>query len=186
MTRKEKVIAAVTAGIIFTGSNIISDLSNKLNDMQHIIEIQVETNQEKDVRINELEKKIKHTEEIVQEKNIEIHELQEENKRHIQRQQEIKQEKLQLLSYEEPTNVMHVELTFYVATGNLTASGTVPRVGHTIACNFLPLGTRVRINGNIYTVEDRGGMLGNTVDVFVDSEYEALQLGRQSAVMEIL
>ena len=37
-----------------------------------------------------------------------------------------------------------VELTFYAPTGCLTASGTVPQAGRTIACNFLPFGTNVK------------------------------------------
>ena len=81
---------------------------------------------------------------------------------------------------------MEVELTFYGATGELTASGTVPQVGRTVACNFLPMGTHVRINGHEYIVEDTGAMQGNVIDVFVHTEEEATQLGRQSATMEIL
>ena len=81
---------------------------------------------------------------------------------------------------------MEVELTFYGATGELTASGTVPKVGRTVACNFLPMGTHVRINGHEYIVEDTGAMQGNVIDVFVHTEEEATQLGRQLATMEIL
>ena len=67
-----------------------------------------------------------------------------------------------------------VELTFYAPTGCLTASGTVPQAGRTIACNFLPFGTRVVINGHEYIVEDTGGALGNSViDIFVNSEEES-------------
>ena len=80
-----------------------------------------------------------------------------------------------------------VELTFYAPTGCLTASGTVPQAGRTIACNFLPFGTRVLINGHEYIVEDTGGALGNSViDIFVNSEEEAIQLGRQRAIVQIL
>lgn len=80
-----------------------------------------------------------------------------------------------------------VELTFYAPTGCLTASGTVPQAGRTIACNFLPFGTRVLINGHEYVVEDTGSVLGNSViDIFVNSEEEAYQLGRQRATVQIL
>lgn len=80
-----------------------------------------------------------------------------------------------------------VELTFYAPTGCLTASGTVPQAGRTIACNFLPFGTRVLINGHEYIVEDTGSALGNSViDIFVNSEEEAYQLGRQKAIVQIL
>ena len=41
------------------------------------------------------------------------------------------------------------------ATG-YTASGTLATEGRTIACNSLPLGTEVFIDGNTYIVEDTG------------------------------
>lgn len=44
-----------------------------------------------------------------------------------------------------------------------------------------PFGTRISINGKIYTVEDRGGAEFNDihrVDIFVNSHEEALRLGR--------
>lgn len=37
-----------------------------------------------------------------------------------------------------------------------TASGTLATEGRTIACNSLPLGTEVVIDGNTYVVEDTG------------------------------
>jgi putative enterotoxin / cell-wall binding protein len=80
-----------------------------------------------------------------------------------------------------------MEITHYTHTGSPTASGVMPTVGHTIACNFLPFGTKVRIGEQVYTVEDTGGVLGNTViDVFVDSEEEAIQKGRYTTEVEIL
>lgn len=59
----------------------------------------------------------------------------------------------------------------------ITASGTYATEGRTVACNSLPFGTRIIINGNVYTVEDTGGMGGNTIDIFVGSHQEALNLG---------
>ena len=59
----------------------------------------------------------------------------------------------------------------------ITASGTYATAGRTVACNSLPFGTRIIINGNVYTVEDTGGMGGNTIDIFVGSHQEALNLG---------
>nr|DAT40177.1 MAG TPA: lytic transglycosylase [Caudoviricetes sp.] len=82
--------------------------------------------------------------------------------------------------------VMDVEITHYTHTGNNTASGVYPLAGRTVACNFLPMGTRIRIGGHVYVVEDTGGMSGNTVDIFVDTYEEAIQLGRQYKTMEVL
>jgi 3D (Asp-Asp-Asp) domain-containing protein len=58
-----------------------------------------------------------------------------------------------------------------------TASGTHAVQGRTVACNSLPFGTRIVINGNVYVVEDRGGMANNVIDVFFNSHQEALNFG---------
>ena len=58
-----------------------------------------------------------------------------------------------------------------------TASGTHAVQGRTGACNSLPFGTRIVINGNVYVVEDRGGMANNVIDVFFNSHQEALNFG---------
>ena len=78
-----------------------------------------------------------------------------------------------------------VEITHYTHTGNPTASGAYPVAGRTVACNFLPLGTKVRIDGHTYIVQDRGGMAGNVIDVFVDTQEEAIQKGRQYKTVEV-
>lgn len=65
--------------------------------------------------------------------------------------------------------------------GGKTASGTIPTQGRTVACNSLPFGTKISINGNIYTVEDTGNMSDNVIDIYFNSHSEALQFGRQKA-----
>ena len=86
-----------------------------------------------------------------------------------------------------------VQLTYYTASADecgsdsgITASGTVATAGRTIACNFLPIGTRVMIDGNVYVVEDRGGMSGHVIDIFVNSKSEAFALGRRYTTAYIL
>lgn len=64
--------------------------------------------------------------------------------------------------------------------GNLTASGTVPTSGHTVAMAGVPFGTQLLINGTVYTVEDLGTPYGH-VDIYFDSHEEALSFGLQSA-----
>lgn len=64
--------------------------------------------------------------------------------------------------------------------GNLTASGTVPTAGRTIAMAGVPFGTQLLINGNVYTVEDLGTPYGH-VDIYFNSHSEALSFGLQSA-----
>lgn len=64
--------------------------------------------------------------------------------------------------------------------GNLTASGTVPSPGRTVAMAGVPFGTQLMINGNVYTVEDLGTPYGH-VDIFFGSHAEALSFGLQYA-----
>lgn len=64
--------------------------------------------------------------------------------------------------------------------GNLTASGTVPSAGRTVAMAGVPFGTQLLINGNVYTVEDLGTPYGH-VDIFFGSHSEALSFGLQRA-----
>ena len=70
------------------------------------------------------------------------------------------------------------EMTAYEWTGNPCANGNYPEVGYTVACNSLPLGTTVYIEGVGYrVVEDRGAEWhgSNWMDLYlgdVDSCYE--------------
>ena len=70
------------------------------------------------------------------------------------------------------------DMTAYEWTGNHCANGNYPTVGYTVACNSLPLGTQVYIEGVGYrVVEDRGAEWhgSNWMDLYlgdVDSCYE--------------
>jgi len=64
-----------------------------------------------------------------------------------------------------------------------TASGTLATPGRTVAAD-LPFGTEVLINGQVYTVEDRG-VNGLWIDIFVASHEEALQCGMHPAEVYI-
>jgi len=79
------------------------------------------------------------------------------------------------------------QLTAYIATGNRCASGVYPQVNHTVACNSIPLGTRIYIEGyGEFVVEDTGGMAGNVIDIFVSDYGSAIQFGRRTANVYIL
>lgn len=58
----------------------------------------------------------------------------------------------------------------------VTASGVKPTQGKTIAMNGVPFGTKLMINGHIYTVEDRGTVYGH-VDIFFNNHSDALHYG---------
>ena len=63
---------------------------------------------------------------------------------------------------------------------NLTYSGAVPTPNHTISAdlNYFPLGTKLKIDGIVYTVEDKGSSVnGNILDIFYGSHEEALAKG---------
>ena len=60
-------------------------------------------------------------------------------------------------------------------------------MGRTIASNKYPFGTKIMIDGHIYTVEDRGSsIVDNCLDILVDSKEEAMQKGRHTAIVYVL
>ena len=74
------------------------------------------------------------------------------------------------------------ELTAYEWTGNPCANGNYPTCGYTVACNSLPLGTRIYIEGyGDFVVEDRGGMSGGVIDIYMGDVSTCLQFGRRTA-----
>ena len=91
---------------------------------------------------------------------------------------------------------MSGQATAYIATGNKTATGTVPQVGRTIAVDpsLIPLGSAVQITvpgapsySGVYIAEDTGGVVkGAIIDIFVGSQGEAVSFGRQSITFTIL
>ncbi len=89
---------------------------------------------------------------------------------------------------ENGTYLGNFKLTAYCAcsaccgqwAGGATASGTTPTAGKTVAMGGVSFGTKLLINGTVYTVEDRGTPYGH-VDIFFDSHSAALSFGRQYA-----
>lgn len=61
----------------------------------------------------------------------------------------------------------------------ITAMGTTAKAGRTVAASSqFSFGTKLLINGKVYTVEDRGGAIkGNRIDMYVNSHKEALRWG---------
>lgn len=79
------------------------------------------------------------------------------------------------------------ELTAYEWTGNPCSDGNYPTCDYTVACNSLPLGTRIYIEGyGEYVVEDRGGMAGNVIDIYMGDYDSCIQFGRRSASIYLL
>lgn len=84
---------------------------------------------------------------------------------------------------------MDVTATAYSYTGQNTASGTYPKYG-TVAVDprVIPFGTRMFIEGYGYaTALDKGGSIkGNRIDVFLESQSEALRWGVRKVKIYIL
>ena len=85
--------------------------------------------------------------------------------------------------------VLRMEATAYTHTGKRTSTGTVPKVGRTVAVDplIIPYGTKLIVNGvHGYIAEDCGrDIRGHRIDVFMDSRNEALQFGRQTVRVEV-
>ena len=73
-----------------------------------------------------------------------------------------------------------LNVSAYTHSGNPTASGVMPQVGHA-AADHLPFGSRVTLpDGRVLTIEDRfGGGYTDRLDVFLGSESECWQFGRR-------
>lgn len=74
------------------------------------------------------------------------------------------------------------KITAYAATGNPCANGQYPTVGYTVACNALPFGSRIYIDGvGIRTVEDTdGGAMGNEwADLYLGDYTSCVNWGLQ-------
>lgn len=69
-----------------------------------------------------------------------------------------------------------------------TASGTKATAGRTVAASSkFKFGTKLKINGKTYIVEDRGGAVkGNKIDVYMNSHSAALAWGVKYLPVEVL
>lgn len=68
----------------------------------------------------------------------------------------------------------------------ITASGVKAVEGRTVAADHLPFGTKIKIDGHIYIVEDRfGGGYNDKVDIFMNDKKDAFHFGRQWKIVEV-
>lgn len=85
------------------------------------------------------------------------------------------------------TYLGYYTLTAYEWTGNTCANGNYPTVGYTVACNSIPLGTTIYIEGyGTYVVEDTGGMGGGTIDIYMGDVESCYAFGVQGANVYIV
>lgn len=72
-------------------------------------------------------------------------------------------------------------------TDGITASGHVATQGITVACDGLPLGTEVVIDGHTYIVQDcfGAGHGKHRMDIYMEQKADAFKFGRQVKIVEI-
>jgi 3D (Asp-Asp-Asp) domain-containing protein len=73
--------------------------------------------------------------------------------------------------------------------GRRTSTGTIAKSNHTIAVDprVIPYGSKVMINGTVYTAEDRGGgVKGNHIDIFYDTHSQTSQYGSRNVEVFLL
>ena len=73
--------------------------------------------------------------------------------------------------------------------GRHTCTGAIAAASHTVAVDpkVIPFGSKLMINGVVYTAEDRGGgVRGNHIDIFFNTHGETLQHGTQNAEVYLI
>lgn len=70
----------------------------------------------------------------------------------------------------------------------ITANGSTPKANHTIAADpKYPFGTKLLINGIVYTVEDRGGAIhDNVLDIYFNTYDECVNFGRKTVKVYLI
>lgn len=88
--------------------------------------------------------------------------------------------------------VVTIKCTAYTHSNNPTASGVMPVVGHCavdrINGQWIPFGTRITTeDGRVLTVTDRfGDGRSNCLDIFMETEQECWEWGRQYLKCEVI
>lgn len=83
----------------------------------------------------------------------------------------------------------YFDMTAYEWTGYPCANGNYPSVGYTVACNSLPLGTEVYIEGVGYrVVEDRGADWHsyNWMDLYLGDEAACYEWGIRTVAVYVV
>lgn len=72
-------------------------------------------------------------------------------------------------------------------TDGITASGIKAIEGETVAADDLPLGTKIEIEGHIYTVHDRfGGGYKGRIDIYKEKKSDCIRFGKQFKAARIV
>lgn len=180
--RTNKVEKAVIFGLLLSNlvlGGMYYESNQQLTEVKNHYNYSNELNEE---LYNELKETSRELEEQIYKTNSLEKELMEK---------ELEEKKTQETSNKEQNKkqVISCHVTAYTVGDAYTPSDTMANgekvhVG-AVASYDLPLGTKVRINGNIYTVKDRCG-IPNTIDIYMNSKQECVSFGKRYMQVEIL
>lgn len=117
-----------------------------------------------------------------------VHSIKEDAEKEVNKIQIEKQKK----EKENKTNkklLGNFYITAYAETGNPCANGNYPTVGKTVACNSLPMGTKIYIEGvGERIVEDRGASwhVDNWADLYLGDVSTCIEWGKQQRNVYII
>lgn len=179
------IIPSVISVALFGGT--IYKVEKQLNN-------QIEENKQLKLEINDLDN-------IIKELNLNLNDMDLKIQEKDKQIEQLKKEKEELTK--KRGRIQEFILTFYTTLPQenggytTTCNGEIPRHGM-VASNYYPQGTKIKINGKIFTVADRGGKSfnkPNRLDVVVerksgesDSEYlkRVRHLGKKKVTGYIL
>lgn len=183
-SKKNKVEKTIIFGLLL-GNLVLGGMCYESN--QQLTKIKNHYNYSNELN-EELYDELKETSRELEEQIYKTNSLEKEL---MKKEDELEEKKAQGISKKNQHNkqVISCHVTAYTVGDAYTPSDTMANgekvhVG-AVASYDLPLGTKVRINGVVYTVKDRCGV-PNTIDIYMNSKQECMRFGKRYMQVEIL
>ena len=183
-SKKNKVEKTIIFGLLLSSlvlGGMCYESNQQLTEMKNHYNYSNELNEE-------LYDELKETSRELEEQIYKTNSLEKEL---MKKEDELEEKKAQGISKKNQHNkqVISCHVTAYTVGDSYTPSDTMANgekahVG-AVASYDLPLGTKVRINGVVYTVKDRCGV-PNTIDIYMNSKQECVSFGKRYMEVEIL
>ena len=183
-SKKNKVEKTIIFGLLLSNlvlGGMCYESNQQLTEMKNHYNYSNELNEE-------LYDELKETSRELEEQIYKTNSLEKEL---MKKEDELEEKKAQGISKKNQHNkqVISCHVTAYTVGDSYTPSDTMANgekvhVG-AVASYDLPLGTKVRINGVVYTVKDRCGV-PNTIDIYMNSKQECMRFGKKYMEVEIL
>lgn len=188
---------ATVAAVSIVGVKTHNDIEMKNEKIKTLEQNKIKTLEE----INELNELLKQKEVDLDNKTREIEGKNEYIEKSIEENNKLR-ERIKGLE-KELAKTKNFELTYYtdlpIENGGYTTTAIQTELRHgVVASNYYPIGTKIEINGKVFTVEDRGGSEFNSphrLDVLIerksgesdDDYYERVNnMGRKKVVGKLL